>query len=210
MRIKAPVCRNCRRENTKLFLKGDRCQGAKCALEKDRPPVYRRRSRFGGRDSIYRTQLREKEKVRAYYGVMERQFARYFEMARKSGKAPGEKLLVFLERRLDNTILQAGFIRSRRTVRQTIYGGNVRVNGRRVDASSYLVKPGDEIAFRPGSSVIARVKKDLEESRREEKPVPGWISADRQNLTISVLREPSRGEVTLPVEEGHIVDLYSR
>lgn len=209
MRITAPVCKLCRREGTKLFLKGDRCQSARCAIEKNRPPTSGR-SRYSSRDSTYRVQLREKEKVRVFYGVMERQFRRYFSMAEKSGAAPGEKLLVMLESRLDNVLCLSGLVVGRRTARQLIYGGHIRVNGRRLDAPSYLVKPGDKVGFRPGSKALPRLKEALAARKGEAPTVPSWLTVDRAGMTMEIVREPVRGEVTLPIEEGHIVNLYSR
>lgn len=209
MRIIAPVCRLCRREGQKLFLKGDRCHSGRCAMEKNRPPTSGR-SRYSSRDSTYRVQLREKEKVRAFYGVMERQFRRYFSMAEKGGAAPGEKLLVMLESRLDNVLVISRLVNARRQARQLVYAGHVRVNGRRLDAPSHLVSPGDEITFRPGSKVIARIKEALAARKGEPGPVPAWLEVDKDGLKIKVVREPARGEVTMAVEEGHIVNLYSR
>ncbi|HNS49063.1 MAG TPA: 30S ribosomal protein S4, partial [bacterium] len=141
----------------------------------------------------------------------EGQFRRYFRMAEKSRGATGEKLLEYLERRLDNILVVSGFIDSRRQARQLIYGGNVRVNGKRVSASSYLAKTADEVEFRPGLKIRPQIKEKVAASSGQPaRVVPAWVAVDKEALKIKVLREPARSEVTLPVSEGHIVNLYSR
>jgi small subunit ribosomal protein S4 len=153
--------------------------------------------------------LREKEKARSFYGVLERQFRRYFAMAQKSGQAPGEKLLIFLERRLDNTLVVTGLLPSRRSARQLIGSGHIRVNGRRMSIPSYLVDNGDEVDFRSGSRVLPRLK-EMILAGGVVKQCPAWLNLDKEAVKIKVLREPSRSEVSVLVEEGHIVNLYSR
>ena len=153
--------------------------------------------------------MREKEKARSFYGVLERQFRRYFVMAKKSGQAPGEKLLVFLERRLDNALVVSGLLPSRRFARQLIGSGHIKVNGRRMSIPSYLVAGGDEVEFRSGSRVVPKLKEMLLAGGLV-KQCPAWLNLDKEAVKIKVLREPSRSEISVPVEEGHIVNLYSR
>ncbi len=208
MKTRAPVCRICRREDTKLFLKGQRCLTAKCAIDKGRPATSGN-SRYSSPGSTYRLQLREKEKARSFYGVLERQFRRYFVMAKKSGQAPGEKLLIFLERRLDNALVVTGLLPSRRSARQLIGSGHIKVNGRRMSIPSYLVSIGDEVEFRSGSRVLPKLKETIR-AGGAAKECPAWLSLDKETVKVKVLREPSRSEISVPVEEGHIVNLYSR
>lgn len=209
MKVRPPVCKICRREGVKLYLKGSRCRSVNCPIEKHRPATSGY-SRFSSRDSNYRVQLREKEKVRAFYGVMERQFRRYFDLAKASGTAPGERLLILLERRLDNLLLVSGLVVSRRFARQLISNGHIRVNGRRVSAASYLVEVGDEVDLRPGSSLLASLKERLASGGGAEQVCPAWLTVDKDAVKVKAVREPSRSEVTIPVEEGRIVGLYSR
>jgi len=208
MKTRAPVCKICRREDTKLFLKGQRCVTAKCAMDKGRPAPSGN-SRYSSPNSTYRLQLREKEKVRSFYGVLERQFRRYFAMAQKSGQAPGEKLLIFLERRLDNALVVAGLLPSRRSARQLIGSGHIRVNGRRMSIPSYLVDNGDEVDLRSASRVLPKLK-EMILAGGVVKQCPAWLNLDKEAVKIKILREPSRSEISVSVEEGHIVNLYSR
>ena len=202
-----PVCRLCRREGMKLFLKGERCYTEKCAIEKrNLPPGQHgklRKAKLVG----YGLQLREKQKVKRIYGVLEDQFRRYFEQAERTrGGITGETLLQLLERRLDNAVYRMGLATSRAQARQLVRHGHFLVNGRRVNIPSYQVKPGDVIQMRPGSPAeqVIRDATDLTAS------VAPWLEADHEGLTGRVLKLPERGEIDTPVQEQLIVELYSK
>jgi small subunit ribosomal protein S4 len=204
-RYTGPVCKLCRREKTKLFLKGTRCESPKCAIERrDGPPgmhQYRR-----GKPSEYSIRLREKQKVKRYYGIFERQFRRYYDKASRQPGITGENLLRLLERRLDNVLVRLGFAASRRQARQLVGHGHWLVNGRRVDIPSYQVRPDDVISIRPNSAAGDVVRSATELTA----VVPPWLQADHDALTAKVLRLPERGEITTPVQEQLIVELYSK
>ena len=200
-----PKCRLCRREGLKLFLKGERCLTEKCAIERrSYPPGEHGRGRI--KQSEYLLQLREKQKARRYYGLLEKQFRRTYERASRGQGAPGENLLRMLETRLDNVVYRLGFAGSRAQSRQLVRHGHFQVNGRRVNIPSYGVKANDVIALRPGSPVeqLVREATDLTAS------VAPWLQADHDGLTGQVLRFPERDEIDVPVQESLIVELYSK
>jgi small subunit ribosomal protein S4 len=200
-----PKCRLCRREGLKLFLKGERCLTEKCAVERrSYPPGEHGRGRI--KQSEYLIQLREKQKARRYYGLLEKQFRRTYEKASRGQGAPGETLLRLLETRLDNVVYRLGFAGSRAQARQLVRHGHFQVNGRRVNIPSYTVKANDVISLKPGSPVgqLVRDATDLTAS------VAPWLQADHENLTGKVLRFPERDEIDVPVQESLIVELYSK
>jgi small subunit ribosomal protein S4 len=200
-----PKCRLCRREGLKLFLKGERCLTEKCAVERrGYPPGEHGRGRI--KQSEYLLQLREKQKARRYYGLLEKQFRRTYDRASRGQGAPGENLLRMLETRLDNVVYRLGFAGSRAQSRQLVRHGHFQVNGRRVNIPSYGVKAGDVISLKPGSPVeqLVREATDLTAS------VAPWLQADHDGLTGQVLRFPARDEIDVPVQESLIVELYSK
>jgi small subunit ribosomal protein S4 len=200
-----PKCRLCRREGLKLFLKGERCLTEKCAVERrSYPPGEHGRGRI--KQSEYLLQLREKQKARRYYGLLEKQFRRTYEKASRGQGAPGENLLRLLETRLDNVVYRLGFAGSRAQARQLVRHGHFLVNGRRVNIPSYTVKANDVISLKPGSPVeqLVREATDLTAS------VAPWLQADHDGLTGQVLRYPERDEIDVPVQESLIVELYSK
>jgi small subunit ribosomal protein S4 len=200
-----PKCKLCRREGMKLFLKGERCLTEKCAVERrSYPPGEHGRGRI--KQSEYLLQLREKQKARRYYGILERQFRNYYEKAAKASGITGEALLRMLETRLDNVVYRLGFAASRAQARQLIRHGHFQVNARRVNIPSYQVRPNDIVSLKPGSPVEAVVRDatDLTAS------VSPWLQADHENLTGKVLKWPERSEIDTPVQEQLIVELYSK
>ncbi len=200
-----PQCKQCRREGQKLFLKGERCLTEKCGVERrSYPPGEHGRGRV--RASEYRNQLREKQKARRFYGVLERQFRGYYDKASRQGGVTGENLLRLLECRLDNVLVRLGFAASRRQARQMVNHGHWLVNGRRVDIASYQVRPDDVITIRPDSGAADVVRQATELTA----VVPPWLQADHDALTAKVLRQPERTEITAPVDEQLIVELYSK
>jgi small subunit ribosomal protein S4 len=207
-RYTGPKCRLCRREGIKLFLRGDRCKTNKCALERRKsvpgaPPGAARKKL-----SIYGMQLREKQKVKRIYGVLEAQFRRYFEMAKKMPGNTGENLLSLLERRLDNVCYLLGFAKSRNQARQLVRHGHVLVNGKKVDIPSYLVNVNDIIEVKENSRNIPFVVESLEE--RKTFDVPTWLELDKEHFRGRVVRLPERSDVTFPINETLIVELYSK
>jgi small subunit ribosomal protein S4 len=200
-----PQCKQCRREGQKLFLKGERCMTEKCGVERrSYPPGEHGRGRV--RASEYRQQLREKQKTRRFYGVLEKQFRGYYEKASRQPGVTGENLLRMLESRFDNVLVRLGFAASRRQARQMINHGHWLINGRRVDIPSYQVRPDDVITIRPDSGVTDVVRQATELTA----VVPPWLQADHDALTAKVLRQPERTEITAPVSEQLIVELYSK
>ena len=203
-----PVCRQCRRVGEKLFLKGERCYTPRCAVERRRRPpgdhVPRRR-----RPSDYSVQLREKQKARWTYGVLERQFRRYFDMAREQEGVTGDNLISILETRLDNVVYRLSFAESRRQARQLVNHGHFHVNGRRMDIPSYLVKAGDTITWkRVNGSVpefIAGLTEDI-----PKRPVPMWLQLDPTSLTGEVVAIPDATSADTAIEVRLIVELYSK
>ncbi len=210
-RYTGPVCRLCRREGQKLFLKGARCTSPKCALERrDYPPgQHGQIARFRrGQPTDYFRQLREKQKVKRVYGIMERQFRRYFREALRTPGLTGENLLILLERRLDNVIYRLGFADSRAQARQLVQHGHFAVNGRRVTIPSYLVRPGDRVAVREGSRRRPYFQERAE--MLDEMRVPDWLSLDAADLSARVLGMPRREHVDIPINEQLVVEYYSR
>ncbi|HEV2770714.1 MAG TPA: 30S ribosomal protein S4 [Solirubrobacteraceae bacterium] len=198
-------CKQCRREGQKLFLKGERCLTDKCGVERRAyPPGDHGRGRQ--KQSEYRVQLREKQKARRYYGVLEGQFRHLYEKASRQPGITGENLLVMLECRLDNVLVRLGFAASRRQARQMIRHGHWTVNGRRVDIPSYGLREGEIIAVKAGTPIEATIRDATELTAQ----VPAWLQADHDALTAKVLRKPERREVTAPVQEQLIVELYSK
>jgi small subunit ribosomal protein S4 len=198
-------CKQCRREGMKLFLKGERCLTDKCAVERrPYPPGEHGRGRI--RQSEYRQQLREKQRARRYYQLLEKQFRNYYDKASRQPGVTGENLLRLLERRLDNVLVRLGFAASRRQARQLVGHGHFVVNGRRVNIPSFQVRPGDVISIREGSKGAAVIRDATELTAT----VPAWLEADHDSLTAKVLRLPERDEISAPVQEQLIVELYSK
>lgn len=202
------VCRQCRREGTKLFLKGERCYSAKCAvLKRHTIPGQHGQSR-ARKQSEYGLQLREKQKCRRAYGILESQFRKYYDMAANMRGVTGENMLCLLERRLDNVAYRLGFGSSRPMARQLVNHGHILVDGKKVNIASYLVKPGQVISIKSGSRDI-EVLKDLRE-QGTSKPVPTWLELDAENLSGKVATMPTREDIDLTIEEHLIVEFYSR
>ncbi len=206
-RYTGPDCKLCRRERQKLYLKGTRCEGPKCAIEKrPYPPGEHGRGRI--RESEYLLQLREKQKARRIYGVLERQFRNYYDEATRHSGLTGENLLVLLERRIDNVVYRGGLARSRDEARQLVRHRHFQVNGRTVNIPSYRLRPGDVVTLRERSRNITPIVGSLEIIGT--KTIPSWLSTDQSKLQISVLDVPSRGQIDVPVQEQLIVELYSK
>lgn len=206
-RYTGPSCRLCRREGTKLFLKGERCYSDKCAVERrGEPPGQHGTSRR--KQSEYGVQLREKQKARRVYGVMERQFRRYFAKAARAKGVTGTILLQHLERRLDNVVLRMGFADSRAEARQLIRHGHFEVNGRKTDIPSFQVREGDVVAVREKSRGATPIQRAAEAGN--QRSIPAWLDVDFVNLRGRVLRLPTREEIDAPVQEHLIIELYSR
>ena len=204
-RDRGAQCKQCRREGVKLFLKGERCLTDKCSVERrPYPPGQHGRGRV--RQSEYRHQLREKQKARRYYQLLEKQFRSYYDKASRQPGVTGENLLRLLERRLDNVLVRLGFASSRRQGRQLIAHGHFMVNGRRVNKPSYQLRPGDVVSVRETSGA----REVISESTELTATVPAWLQADYDSLTAKVLRLPEREEISTPVQEQLIVELYSK
>ncbi|NLB18923.1 MAG: 30S ribosomal protein S4 [Syntrophomonadaceae bacterium] len=207
-RYTASVCRQCRREGEKLFLKGDRCYSPKCAI--DRKP-YGPGQHGQGRPrkpTEYGLQLREKQKAKRVYGIMEKQFHNYFVKAERQSGITGENLLIMLERRLDNVVYRLGFAASRKEARQLIGHGHFMVDGKKVDIASFLVKPGQEIEIKQRSKESAKFK-EIQAQAAYRNP-PDWLELDVENLRGRVLALPKRENIEATIEEHLIVELYSR
>ncbi len=201
------VCRLCRREGQKLFLKGDRCYTDKCGITR-RAYAPGQHGQGRTRASEYGSQLREKQKVKRYYGVLEKQFEGYFEMAsNRQGKA-GENLLSILESRLDNVVYRLGFAMSRAEARQLVRHGHFTVDGKKVNIPSFLVKPGMVIALKEGSRSLDKFKANVEANMFRQPPK--WLEYDANTLTAKVAAAPARDDIDLPIEEQLIVELYSK
>ena len=206
-RYKDEQCRICRREGQKLFLKGTRCYSDKCSVtRRNYAPGQHGQKRT--KLSDYCTQLREKQKTRSFYGVGEKQFRKYFEMASNKKGITGTNLLQILESRLDNVVYRLGLGVSRPQARQIVTHGNIEVNGVKTDIASYLVKPGDVIAVRENRRDNSIIKANVEAGAT--RPIPEWLELDSKNLSAKVLRTVNREEIDLPVEEHLIVELYSK
>ncbi|MBU1007417.1 MAG: 30S ribosomal protein S4 [Candidatus Omnitrophica bacterium] len=201
-------CRICRRQGEKLYLKGIRCYTDKCAFDRRSyaPGQHGKGRRV--KVSNYGLQLREKQKVKRMYGILERQFRKYFSIASLSKGVTGKKLLELLERRLDNVVFRACFSVSRANARQMVRHGNVFVNGRKVNIPSYSVKSGDTVYTRPKDNIISGVKETIEKVK--DRGVPGWLNVDTSALKIIVTKLPERSDVGMDIKEHLIVELYSK
>ena len=205
-RYRAAVCRQCRREGIKLFLKGARCFTEKCAIERrNYPPGQHGLSRT--KVTPYGVQLREKQKAKNIYGVLESQFRRYFERAERERGITGENLLKLLERRLDNVVFRLGMAASRRESRQMVAHGHFQVNGRKVSVPSYIVKVGEVVQLRPGSKMAERAADNLAAGRAA---VPPWLEVDVNDKKGTVRGLPMREDIQIPVQEQLIVELFSK
>ncbi len=206
-RYKDEQCRICRREGQKLFLKGARCYSDKCSVtRRNYAPGQHGQKRT--KLSEYGTQLREKQKTRSFYGVGEKQFRKYFEMASNKKGITGTNLLQILESRLDNVVYRLGLGVSRPQARQIVTHGNIEVNGVKTDVASYLVKPGDVISVRESKRNNGVIKANIEAG--SVRPIPEWLELDSKNLSAKVVRLVNREEIDLPVEEHLIIELYSK
>ena len=208
-RYTRPSCRLCRREGIKLMLKGGRCETAKCPMERqwrNSPPGMHSWRR--GRGSEYRLRLREKQKVKRYYGVFERQFRKYFQMAERQRGNTGAALLSLLERRLDNVVYKLGLAQSRAAARQAVSHGHIHVNGRRVNIASYLVRVGDRLTVKDADRSRKLFRLRLEELG--EPHVQNWLKLDPAKLEAEVVAVPTRDDVMIPVEEQLIVEFCSQ
>ncbi len=200
-------CRLCRREGAKLFLKGSRCYTDKCAFER-RPYAPGEAGKKRIKESEYRTQLREKQKTKRIYGLLEKQFHSYYETANRQPGITGQNLLRLLETRLDNVVFRLGFAKSRKEARQQVRHGHITVNGRRVDIPSYRVREGDLVAVAEKARDLLVIKSSLIASERME--VPGWLEVDIEKLQGSVIAMPTREQIDLDINEQLIVELYSK
>ncbi len=206
-RYRDALCRLCRRESEKLFLKGDRCNTDKCAVERRKyaPGVHGPRRK---KVSDYGLQLKEKQKVKQIYSVLEKQFKRYFHLAEKKKGVTGTNLLQLLECRLDSVAYRLGFASNRRQARQLITHGHFTVNDKRVTIPSFLVRAGDVIGLKEVSKKLVSVQDSI--AKAEHRELPSWVELDTQSLKGKVLHIPSRDEIPLPVQEQLIIELYSK
>ena len=202
-----PVCKLCRREGMKLFLKGDRCFTVKCAVEKRNYPPGEHGQRRS-KPSEYGLQLREKQKMKRIYGVLEAQFRTYFEMAARQKGVTGENLVRLLEQRLDNIVHRLGFAASRAQARVMVRHGHFRVNGRRVTIPSVLLKAGDVVEVQPKSRELTEIAGAIEGAKKRR--VPAWLEMDAGNFKATVRTLPSKEEMAIPVQEQLVVALYSK
>ena len=201
------VCKLCRREGQKLFLKGERCYTDKCAINR-RAYAPGQHGQGRKKTSEYGLQLRAKQMTRRFYGVLENQFHHYYEMATTLQGKAGDNLLILLESRLDNVVYRCGWASSRAEARQLVVHGHFTVNGKKVDIPSYLVKPGETIAIKDSSRQSDKFKAVLEAN--SARPVPKWLDVDAQNAQAKVVEMPTRAEIDLEVDETLIVELYSK
>jgi small subunit ribosomal protein S4 len=206
-RYRASVCRLCRREGLKLFLKGERCYTDKCAIERrNYPPGQHGQGRV--KFSEYSLQLREKQKLKRMYRLLEGQFRRLFDQADRGKGITGESLMILLERRLDNMVYRLGFANSRAEARQLVRHGHFLVNDRKIDIPSALLKIGDVVTVRERSHKVVRIQEALELSQR--RGVPEWLEVDRPNFTGRIRALPARTDLTMPINEKLVVELYSK
>lgn len=206
-RYTGAVCKQCRREGKKLFLKGDRCYTGKCAFER-RSYAPGQHGQNRSKNSEYGLQLRAKQQARRYYGIQEGQFHKYFLMAERKAGMTGENLLKICESRLDNVVYTLGWASSRSEARQLVTHGHYEVNGKKVDIPSYLLKAGDSVSIKAKSRDSVKIKAVLEAN--EARPVPTWLDLDSQNLSAKVVALPEREQIGAPVEEHLIVEFYSK
>ncbi|MDP1808135.1 MAG: 30S ribosomal protein S4 [Actinomycetota bacterium] len=206
-RYTGPVCKICRRESMKLFLKGERCLSDKCGFERrPYPPGEHGRGRI--KESEYAKQLREKQKVKRTYGLLEKQFRGYYQKAARQKGITGENLLRLLEIRFDDVVYRAGFAFSRPEARQLVRHGHFVINGRRVDIPSYRLKVGDIFNMAPGAKAADRIREAA--GAASKAVIPEWLEIDSKNLTGKVTDLPTRAQITMPVHEQLIVELYSK
>lgn len=207
-RYTGPVCRLCRRERMKLFLKGDRCFKEKCAIERRGYPPGQHGNRRGRRTLGYGLQLREKQKVKRIYGLLETQFRNYFKEADRKKGITGENLLVMLEKRLDNVVYSLGFASSRAQARQLVRHGHVQVDGRKVTIPAMQMREAQVVSIKEKSRKNEFIRASVETARG--RGVPDWLELDAENFTGKLLRVPGREDIKLPIQEQLIVELYSR
>lgn len=207
-RYTGSACRLCRRENLKLFIKGDRCYGDKCAFERRPYAPGQHGQRRGGKYSDYRLQLREKQKVKRIYGALEGQFRRYYYQAEKKKGITGVNLLILLECRLDNMVYRMGFASSRKQARQLVRHNHFLVNDRKVNIPSYQVKVGDVLAVKEGSQKVQAISDALETVVR--RGIPNWIEIEKEHFRGTLKSIPNREDLTMPIQEQLIVELYSK
>ena len=207
-RYTASSCRVCRREGTKLFLKGQRCYTEKCGFDKRSYAPGQHGKGQRTKLSNYGLQLREKQKVKKIYGILERQFRKYFQTASRSKGVTGSKLLELLERRLDNVVFRSCFASSRPEARQIVMHGHVLVNNRKVDIPSYSVKTGDIVVIKPKEKVTKRIKESVE--KLKDRGFPSWIEVDKEGLKTKIARLPERNDMAADIKEQLIVELYSK
>ena len=207
-RYSGPVCRLCRREGMKLFLKGERCYTDKCAIERRSYPPGQHGQGRGKKATEYSIQLREKQKLKRIYGSLEKPFRRMFASAERGHGVTGENLLLLLERRLDNTVYRMGFATSRSEARQLVRHGHFLVNNRRVTIPSYMVSIGDEVQVREASRKITRIQEAVDLAQR--RGVPEWLEVDKDTFLGKMRAYPARADITVPVNEQLIVELYSK
>lgn len=206
-RYTGAVCRLCRRENQKLFLKGDRCHSEKCAMNRRAfAPGQHGQNQMRKKTSEYGLQLRAKQKAKRYYGVLESQFAKYFDMAVRKSGITGENLLRILESRLDNVVYRAGFAMSRKEARQLVLHRHFKVNGKIVDIPSYLVKEGDKVSVKSTDSV--KIKESVE--KNSARVAPAWMLTDGEKMSATIQKMPDRDDIDFDIEEQLIVELYSK
>lgn len=206
-RYREALCRLCRREGEKLFLKGDRCYTDKCGIERRKyaPGHHGQRRR---KYSDYALQLREKQKAKETYGLLEKQFKKYFHMAEKKKGVTGSNLLQLLELRLDNVVYRLGLASNRRQARQLVLHGHIKLNDRRVNIPSCLTRPGDIITLKESSKKLSLIEENV--SKIEHRGIPGWVEMDAASLQGKVINAPEREDIELPVQEQLIVELYSK
>ena len=202
------VCRLCRRENQKLFLKGDKCYGGKCPVDRRSYAPGQHGQQRSRKASEYALQLREKQKTTRFYGIYESQMQKYFELAEKKSGITGENLLAILETRLDNVVYRMGYAMSRPEARQLVNHSHFTVNGRKVNIPSFRVKPGDVVALREKSRAYDKFKDVIEANA--SRPYPKWLEKDGANFAAKIIAMPDRADIDLPVEEHLIVELYSK
>ncbi|WP_181551610.1 30S ribosomal protein S4 [Desulfosalsimonas propionicica] len=207
-RYRGSVCRICRRENLKLYFKGDRCYSDKCAFDRRSYPPGQHGQRRGGKISDYGLQLREKQKVKRAYGLSEKQFRLFFERSEQKKGVTGTNLLVMLECRLDNVVYRLGFASSRVQGRQLVKHSHFLINGRKVNIPSYQVKPGDVVEIREKSRNVAAINEAIESMVR--RGMPQWLELDKEALKGSVKTLPVRDDITMPIQENQIIEFYSK
>ena len=207
-RYRDSSCKLCRRENLKLYLKGDRCYGDKCAFERRAYAPGQHGQRRGGKVSDYRVQLREKQKVKRIYGLLENQFRGYYYRADKQKGVTGTNLLTLLESRLDNIVYRMGFAASRQQARQLVRHNHFTVNEKKVNIPSYLVRPGDEIGVKDKSQKVPQVIEAMETVVR--RGIPDWIEVDKDKFRGTLKALPNREDLTMPIQEQLIIELYSK